>query len=82
MVFAFEPNKRFIFTDAFTVGWQPASPFIVAVFEVEPNGEATHYRASARHWTHEALEKHRSMGFEAGWGAAADQLKALAEAKT
>ena len=82
IVLAFEPNKRFIFTDAFTVGWQPASPFIVAVFEVEPNGETTHYRASARHWTHEALEKHRSMGFEAGWGAAADQLKALAEAKT
>lgn len=80
-VLAFEPNRRFVFTDAFTAGWQPAGPFMVGVFEVEPDGDATRYRASARHWTREAAERHRSMGFDAGWGAAADQLKALAEAK-
>jgi uncharacterized protein YndB with AHSA1/START domain len=79
VVLAFEPNKRFIFTDAFTAGWQPAKPFIVGVFEVKPDGNGTRYRASARHWTREAMEQHREMGFEGGWGAAADQLKALAE---
>lgn len=76
---AVEPNRRFVFTDAFTAGWHPAGPFIVGVFEIEPSGRATHYRASARHWTQEAMERHRGMGFEAGWGAAADQLKAIAE---
>lgn len=80
MVLAFEPNRRFVLTDAFTTGWQLAGPFMVGVFEVEPDGDGTRYRASARHWTREAMERHRTMGFEAGWGAAADQLKALAEA--
>ena len=79
VVLAFEPNRRFIFTDAFTTGWQPAKPFIVGVFEIEPEGTGTRYRASARHWTREAMDQHLAMGFEAGWGAAADQLKALAE---
>jgi uncharacterized protein YndB with AHSA1/START domain len=80
IVLAFEPNRRFVLTDAFTVGWRPAGPFMVGVFEVEPDGDGTRYRATARHWTREAMEQHRAMGFEAGWGAAADQLKALAEA--
>ena len=79
IVLAFEPNKHFIFTDAFTARWQPAKPFIVGVFEVDPDGTGTRYRASARHWTREAMDQHLAMGFEAGWGAAADQLKALAE---
>lgn len=79
VVLAVEPNRRFVFTDAFTGDWRPAGPFMVGVFEVEPDGDATRYRASARHWTHEAAEQHRAMGFEAGWGAAADQLKAAAE---
>ncbi len=35
-----------------------------------------------RHWTDEALEQHRAMGFEGGWGAMADQLKTLAEGGT
>lgn len=79
VVLAFEPNRRFVFTDAFTGDWQPAGPFMVGVFEIEPAGTGTLYRASARHWTREAVEQHRTMGFEAGWGAAADQLKALAQ---
>ncbi|MFC7739105.1 SRPBCC domain-containing protein [Roseomonas sp. GCM10028921] len=79
VVLAFEPNKRFIFTDALTADWWPAGPFMIGVFEVEPDGDGTLYKASARHWTRDALERHHAMGFEAGWGAAADQLKALAE---
>lgn len=79
IVLAFEPNRRFVFTDAFVGDWRPAGPFMVGTFGVEPDGDATLYRASARHWTREAMEQHRTMGFEGGWGAAADQLKALAE---
>ena len=48
-------------------------------WEIEPEGSGTRYTARARHWTDEALEQHRAMGFEAGWGACADQLKALCE---
>lgn len=79
IVLAVEPNRRFVMTDAFTGDWQPAGPFIVGLFEIEPDGDGTLYRGTARHWTREAMEQHRAMGFEQGWGAAADQLKALAE---
>lgn len=72
VVLAFEPNRRFVFTDAFVGDWQPAGPFMVGTFAIEPDGDATLYRASARHWTREAMTQHRSMGFEGGWGAAAD----------
>lgn len=74
------PGKRFITTDAFTAGWVPAGPFMVGVWEIEPEGAGTRYTASARHWTDEALERHKAMGFEQGWGACAAQLKVLCEA--
>lgn len=79
VVLAVEPERRFVMTDAFKAGWHPSGPYMVGLFEIEPDGDGTLYRATARHWTEEACEQHRSMGFEAGWGAAADQLKALAE---
>ena len=73
------PGKSFVFTDAFSEGWVPQKPFLVGSFEIEPDGDGTLYRASARRWTPEAVEEHRAMGFEAGWTAVADQLAALAE---
>ena len=79
VVLAFETNCRFVFADAFTMDWRSAGPLLVGVFEVEPDGDGTRYRASARHWTHEAMEKHRRMRFEQVWCAAADQLQALAK---
>ncbi|WP_440979402.1 SRPBCC domain-containing protein [Sphingomonas pseudosanguinis] len=79
IVLAVEPNRRLVMTDAFTGDWQPAGPFMVGLFEIEPDGDGTLYRGTARHWTREAMEQHRAMGFEKGWGTAADQLKALAE---
>jgi len=75
----YEPVRRFAFTDAFTSGWEPHEPFMVGIFEIEPDGDGTLYRATARHWTAEAMEKHREMGFEQGWNAVADQLAGLAE---
>lgn len=76
----FEPERRFVFTDALSAGWEPHKPFMVGIFEIEPDGAGTSYRASARHWTAEAMEEHRAMGFEQGWGAVADQLADLAQA--
>ncbi|MDX3911664.1 MAG: SRPBCC family protein [Sphingobium sp.] len=76
---AYEPGRRFAFTDAFTVGLKPQGPFMIGIFEIEPDGDDTLYSAKARHWTAEAMEQHREMGFEPGWGAVADQLKELCE---
>ena len=73
------PERRFVFTDAFSKGWEPQKPFMVGIFEIEPHGDGTRYRATARHWTAEDMERHRDMGFEQGWTAVAEQLAALAE---
>lgn len=73
------PHHRIVSTDAFTNGWVPATPFMVRVDEFAEEGDGTRYTASARHWTAEARDQHAAMGFEAGWGAAADQLEAVAK---
>ena len=41
--------------------------------------QRTRYTATARHWTAEARDQHAAMGFEAGWGECANQLKRLCE---
>ncbi|MDB5715512.1 MAG: ATPase [Sphingomonadales bacterium] len=74
------PNTRFIFTDALSRGWVPQKAFIVGLFELTPEDEGTHYRASARHWDEESMKRHEEMGFTNGWAAVADQLAELAEA--
>ena len=73
-------GKRFITTDAVDADFQPAGPFMVGIWEIKPEGTGTRDTARARHWTKEAIKQHEEMGFEEGWGACADQLKALAEA--
>lgn len=73
------PNRRFIFTDAFSMGWVPQKAFMVGIFEIEPEGDGTRYRASARHWNEESMNRHAEMGFTQGWTAVADQLADLAE---
>ncbi|MCC7393436.1 MAG: SRPBCC domain-containing protein [Sphingomonadaceae bacterium] len=72
-------GRRFVTTDAITADMQPAGPFMIGIWEITPEGAGTRYRASARHWDAAARERHREMGFEAGWMACAEQLKALAE---
>ena len=73
------PNIRFVFTDAFAAGWVPQGPFMVGTIALAPEGDRTRYTATARHWTAEALERHKAMGFEQGWSTVADQLAELAE---
>lgn len=74
------PNKRIVFTDAFRAGWIPQEPFMVGFFELSPDGDGTHYRAGARHWSEAAFNQHKDMGFEGGWSTVAAQLAELAEA--
>lgn len=76
---AFEEGRRFVTTDAMTGDFEPAEPFMIGIWEIAPEGSGTRYTARARHWTDKARQRHEEMGFEAGWGACADQLKALCE---
>ena len=78
---AWDEGHRFASTDAVTGDLQPAEPFMIGIWEIEPEGDGTRYTARARHWTEEARRNHEEMGFEAGWGACAEQLKSLCEAQ-
>jgi uncharacterized protein YndB with AHSA1/START domain len=75
------PNRKIVFTDAFTSAWQPSDkPFMVATVTFEDiGGGKTRYTAVARHWTVADREAHEKMGFHEGWGIAASQLEALAK---
>ena len=77
---AWDEGRRFVITDAVTGDMEPAGPFMIGIWEIEPEGRGTRYTGRARHWTDEAMRQHVEMGFEPGWGACADQLKALCEA--
>lgn len=76
---AYDEGRRFVTTDAITADFQPAGPFMIGIWEIEPEGNGTRYTARARHWSEEAARQHEEMGFTEGWGACADQLKALCE---
>ena len=73
------PNERIVFTNAFTAGWIPQTPFMVAIFTFTPDGDGTHYRAASRHWDEAAHAQHEAMGFVQGWTIVAGQLAELAE---
>lgn len=69
-------NKRLVWTDAYTKGWQPSeNPFFTGIIELEDlGGGKTKYTARALHWTVENCNKHKEMGFHQGWNTALDQL--------
>lgn len=75
------PGRRLVSTGALTEGWLPQAGEMnfVRIDTFEPEGEGTRYAAVARHWDEKAMQAHRAMGFEQGWGAVADQLAELAE---
>lgn len=72
-------NRRLISTDALTPDWKPAgAPFMVARIELEPTGDGkTRYKATASHWSEDAMKQHEQMGFHEGWGQVSDQLNEL-----
>jgi uncharacterized protein YndB with AHSA1/START domain len=77
---AYDEGKRFVTTDAVTADFEPSGPFMIGIWEIEPEGHGTRYTAKARHWSEETARQHEEMGFTEGWGVCADQLKALCEA--
>jgi uncharacterized protein YndB with AHSA1/START domain len=75
------PNKRLVFTDAYTEGWKPSpNPFMTAIVDLDDApGGGTIYTATARHWKPENKEAHEKMGFYDGWGTVATQLEDYAK---
>ena len=72
------PNRRLVFTDAYTSAWQPsAKPFMTVILTFEDEGGKTRYTARVRHWTVADRETHEKMGFHHGWGQCTDQLAAV-----
>ncbi len=74
--------RRFVWTSALGPGFVPAAPVedgfhFTAIIEFLPASGGTLYRATGRHSSEADARAHAEMGFEAGWGAALDQLVAL-----
>ncbi len=69
------------FADAFRAGWVPSERayMVTETLLAEAGQGRTHMIWRALHWTEETMKEHEAMGFEAGWGAAAAQLEALAK---
>ena len=84
-VLAAEPGKRFAFTNMMTAGFQPQDnsgegqfPFTAEIL-ITPTDTGCTYTATVRHLDTAGAETHKAMGFFDGWGAATDQLAALAK---
>lgn len=77
-------NRKLVWTAALGPGYRPAPhnpeglPFTATIL-MEPHGEGTKYTAIAIHGEEALTKKHAEMGFHHGWGAALDQLVALAK---
>jgi uncharacterized protein YndB with AHSA1/START domain len=79
------PERKLVFTDMFEADFAPvdkvasgAGLSFAAILTFAPEGAGTRYRAVARHATPADAQSHQAMGFQVGWGIAADQLDALA----
>ena len=76
-------HRRLVWTDALTEGFRPAaSSFMTGIISFAPITGGTRYHALVLHADEAARERHLAMGFEDGWGAATDQLVALARTLT
>jgi len=81
------PGRKLVWTNALLPDFRPApEPTDVtthfgftAILSFEPEGQGTKYTATVMHRTPEDCKKHAAMGFSEGWGAALDQLVALAK---
>jgi uncharacterized protein YndB with AHSA1/START domain len=76
---AYDEGRRFATTDAVTGDLQPSGPFMIGIWEIEPEGSGTRYTARARHWRDEDRKEHEAMGFVEGWEACAAQLAEICE---
>jgi uncharacterized protein YndB with AHSA1/START domain len=73
------PNKRLVFTDAYTSAWVPSEkPFMTVLLNFDDLGNGrSRYTARVSHWTAADLEAHEKMGFHQGWPIATEQLAEL-----
>lgn len=73
------PERRLVWTDAMEEGFRPrAEPFMTGILTFDPAAGGTLYRAVVLHANAETRARHEGMGFQDGWGKAAEQLVALA----
>ena len=74
------PNKRLVFTDAYTKNWEPSDkPFMTVTVTFDNEAGGTRYTAVCKHWNDADREAHEKMGFHQGWATCAEQLAALVE---
>jgi uncharacterized protein YndB with AHSA1/START domain len=81
------PLVRVVWTDALQAGYRPAERgyltdegfYVTVHLQLDDVAGGTRYRTWAMHSSPTGQTKHREMGFDEGWGAAADQLVALCQ---
>lgn len=73
------PAEKVVFSNAFTAGWVPQTPFMVGIMTFADEDGKTRYTGTARHWDEETMRQHEAMGFTDGWGVVAEQLEAVAK---
>ena len=87
-----KPTEKLVWTNALLQGYRPspiaatcgsddANFMFTAMIELADEGPATRYTATAIHADEAGCKTHAAMGFEAGWGAALDQLVAMIQSK-
>lgn len=75
-------GERLVFTDAYVTAWEPShKPLMTVTITLADAPGGACYLARAAHWLDEDRTAHREMGFEQGWGKAADRLEALAASR-
>ena len=80
-------GRKLAWTGALGPGYRPRSaaataavPFVMtAIIALDDTPGGTKYTATVIHADEESCQKHAAMGFHHGWGAALDQLVALAK---
>ncbi|MEQ9314791.1 MAG: SRPBCC family protein [Henriciella sp.] len=78
------PEERLVFTDFYTEGYIPQTESLMTGFvELSDTADGkTKFIWGARHRNAETKKQHEDMGFEEGWGAAAEQLEETAQSIT
>jgi uncharacterized protein YndB with AHSA1/START domain len=85
------PNERLVWTNVLAPGFRPSSRsaqtpghecaelLFTAIVSLQPQGKGTKYTALVMHDEEASCKRHEQMGFRDGWGAALDQLVAMAK---
>lgn len=81
------PMRKLVWTNALGAGFRPmkiesdhcGGLVMTGIILLEPQGKGTKYTAIAIHGDEASTQKHEQMGFHQGWGAALDQLVAMAK---